>query len=375
MLINRALKTRIYPNSKQRNMIDTTINCCRYVYNHMLARNIKVYDRRKEHLSYYDMQNLLPDMKEYLPWLKEADSQALKFACRTVNEAFTRFFKKQNKFPRFHSKHSSKQSYTTTQANSIRYENNKVYIPCVGWVKHKDKCSISGKICRLTVSKTSNGKYYASVLYKYEVDIPDVKLTKAIGLDYSSHGFYVDSDGSIANMPRWFGQSQQKLKKAQRRLKRKSVLKKNEHKSRAFLKNLFTVRKIHFKISNRRSDWLHKESKRLSEEYDIICVESINMKTLSNKGFGNGKATMDNGYGMFLTMLNYKLSIQGKCLVKIDKFFPSSQTCHVCGGICPKTKDLSVRKWVCPDCGSYLDRDVNAAINIKNEGLRLLNVS
>lgn len=377
MKIIKALKMRIYPNKEQALKIDKTIGSCRYVYNHMLARNNKIYARRNEHLSYYDMQNLLPSMKKYLPWLKEADSQALKYACRQVNKAFDGFFKKRTSFPKFHSKRTARQSYTTTNKAYIDYNHDerKVRLPLLGWMCCSDSRIL--KDCdfkQATVSK-KNGRYYVSITYSIEKDIVSVPVSEsqALGLDYKSDGLYVDSEGNTPDTPHWFRLAQSRLKKEQRKLRNKAGAKKGETKSHGYLKQLQKVRNLHEHIANQRLDYLHKESTRLADQYDAILIEDLNMTAIANKGFGNGKATLDNGWGMFVTMLDYKLKERGKCLQKVDKWYPSSQTCSVCGCINSETKDLSVRKWTCPHCGAEHDRDINAAINIKQEGLRLLN--
>jgi putative transposase len=196
-------------------------------------------------------------------------------------------------------------------------------------------------------------------------------MTNAIGLDYASDGLYVDNKGNVGTNHKYYRESHERLAKAQRKLSRMQGSKKHEVKSNNYMKQLRKVNKIHRHIANQRLDNLHKISTEIANQYDVVCVESLNMRSMSNKGFGNGKATMDNGYGMFLVMLEYKLRDRGKQLVKVDKWFPSSQICHCCGSLHPEMKDLSIRKMEC-DCGLIISRDQNAAINILNEGLRQL---
>ena len=364
---------RIYPTKEQQNKIDQTLGACRYVYNHMLFRNKKVYERRGEHLGYYDMQNLLPKMKAYLPWLNDADSQALKYACRQVDNAYQRFFKEKKGYPKPKSKKDAVQSYTTTNGTTIHYKQYKVKIPKLGWIRHSDnrKLPEHAKICQATVSR-KNGKYYVSIMYKYEKDMQLITINESqvIGLDYKSDGLYVDSNGYEVHMPHFFKESQEKLAKEQRKLSRKKGSKKGEKKSNRYLKQQAKVAKIHEHIANQRIDWLHKESTRLANEYDAVCVEDIDMRSIS-QGLKLGKATADNGFGMFRVMLKYKLEERGKRLAKIDKWFASSKLCSDCGW---KFDDLTldVRSWICPNCGTNHDRDLNAAINIRNEGLRML---
>lgn len=339
----------------------------------MLERNNKVYARRNDHLNYNEMQNLLPKMKAYLLWLKDADARALQYACRQVDRAFSRFFKHLGGYPNFKSKRSSVQSYTTTNAKTIHYEARRVKISCVGWLRVADKRNLVGDICYATVIRDGN-QYYVSITYKTSVAYDDINVDadKVIGLDYKSDGLYVSSNGECADMPHFYRKAQAALAKEQRELSRKVGSRKGERKSGNYLRQMKRLQKKHRKVANQRKDFLHKQSTAIAKQYDAVCVETLNMRAMANKGFGNGKATLDNGYGMFLNMLDYKLQWQGKQLVRADKWFPSSQICHCCGTKNPALKNLQIRKWICPNCGTAHDRDVNAAINIKNEGLRLM---
>lgn len=375
MIITKAVKVRLYPNKEQQEKIDTSINCCRFVYNHMLSRNEKIYKRRGEHLSYYDMQNLLPTMKDYLSWLKRADSQSLKYVCRQVNNAYDNFFKKQARFPKYKSKRNSLQSYTTTNMRRFKTQDKKVKLPCLGWVKCSKIRLLPNEhvICYCTISKNNN-KYYCSVTYKYEKDIVSVPINEkqVIGLDYKSDGLYVDSNGNKPVYDKWYRKSQATLAKRQRQLSKKQGSRKGEEKSSRWLKQHAIICKLQTHIGNQRKDKLHKLSYELANAYNAICIENLNMKAISNSKFGNGKATMDNGYGMFTSFLDYKLLERGKMLIKVDKFYPSTQLCSRCG--CIKKIPLYERTYRCEECGMVIDRDINAAINIKNEGLRLLGV-
>lgn len=199
-------------------------------------------------------------------------------------------------------------------------------------------------------------------------------ITNAIGLDYASDGLYTDHNGDKGSNHKFYRESHDKLSKEQRRLSRKIGNRKGFIKSNNYLKQLRKVNNIHRHIANQRLDNLHKKSTEIANQYDVVCVESLNMRSMANKGFGNGKATLDNGYGMFLSMLEYKLADRGKYLIKVDKWFPSSQICHNCGTLHPEMKDLKIRTMDC-DCGYHIDRDRNAALNILQEGLRLLKES
>ena len=226
------------------------------------------------------------------------------------------------------------------------------------------------KLKSATVLQSSDGKFYASVLFEYESDINyKVGLNNAIGLDYASNSLFVDSNGRRGTNHKFYREAQKKLAKEQRKLSRMKGSKKNEPKSNNYIKQLRKTNKIHRRIANQRMDNLHKLSTEIANQYDVVCVEFLNMRSMANKGFGNGKAIYDNGYGMFLDMLEYKLSDRGKILARVDKFYPSSQLCSCCGN--RKKLELSERKYICT-CGLEIDRDLNAAINIKNEGIRLL---
>ncbi len=388
MVITRAVKIRIYPNKEQSERIDTTLDCCRFVYNHMLARNLKIYERRGKHMSYYDMQNLLPKMKEYLPWLKDADSKALKYTCKQLDMAFEKFFKKQTGFPNFKSKKNPLQSYTTTNMNCFAYEKRKLKLPCLGWIKSSKVREFpnDAKICLCTVSK-ENGKYYCSITYKYEKDVVPVAVdeNQVIGLDYKSDGLFMDSNGNVANMPHFYRNAQKHLRKVQRKLahmieshitgyktvfgKRYPIYDRPLETCKRVQKQISKMAKLQKEVANHRKDFLHKKSYEMANTYDAVIVEDLNMVVMSNKGFSLGKATMDNGYGKFIELLSYKFLERGKQIIKVDQFFPSSQMCSVCGSI--KKIPLSQRTYVC-HCGLMIDRDLNAAINIRNEGLRIL---
>lgn len=230
------------------------------------------------------------------------------------------------------------------------------------------------KIKSAAVSQESDGNYYISILFEYEAgavqaNMPDA--AKVLGLDYASDGLYADSEGRRGTVHKYFRESQTKLARGQRRLAKKHGSRKGEPKSHNWLRRQLRVNKIYRHTANQRLDTLHKLSTEIANQYSVVCVETLDMKAMSNRGFHNGKAAMDNGYGMFVRMLEYKLADRGKYLVKVDKWFPSSQICHECGAVHPEMKDLHRRTMDCA-CGNHADRDQNAALNIRDEGLRIL---
>lgn len=372
--MNKAIKYRLYPTMEQATMFLKTFGCCRKVYNLMLADKIESYKTTGRFAAVTPAK-----YKKDYPYLKEVDSLALANKQMDLQAAFKSRFsksrKKKNGFPKFKSAKHSRKSYTTNNQNgTVAVFHHAIKLPKIGKVKaviHRQP-SVGWIVKSATISQESDGKFYASVLFAYEEMIVSVPLSdNAIGLDYASDGLYVDDKGNVGTNHKYYRESHKKLAKAQRRLSRMQGSKKNEPKSNHYRKQYRKVNKIHRHIANQRLDNLHKISTEIANQYDVVCVESLNMRSMSNKGFGNGKATLDNGYGLFLNILEYKLADRGKYFVKVDKWFPSSQICHCCGTIHPEMKDLSIRTMRC-DCGLTMSRDQNAAINIKNEGLRIL---
>lgn len=373
--MNKAIKYRVYPSDKQAVMFAKTFGCCRKVWNLMLSDKIAYYRSTGKILLTTPAQ-----YKKDYTFLKEVDSLALANVQMNLQSSYKAFFdkkrKKRNGFPKFKSAKHSRKSYTTNnQKGTVAIIDDKyIKLPKIGKVKaviHR-KPETDWTVKSATVSQESDGAFYISVLFEFERNIIQVaKSDNVIGLDYKSDGLYMDSNGNIGSNHKYYRESHEKLAKEQRRLSRKTGSKKNQPKSKNYFKQLKKVNKIHRHITNQRIDNLHKLSTEIANQYDVVCVESLDMKAMSNKGFGNGKATLDNGYGLFLNMLEYKLYDRGKYFIKVDKWFPSSQICNHCGTVHTEMKDLSIRTMRC-DCGLTMNRDYNAALNIKKEGLRLL---
>jgi len=374
--MNKAIKYRLYPTTEQETMFAKTFGCCRKVWNLMLSDKIEGYKETGK------FPLVTPaKCKINYPFLKEVDSLALANVQLNLQAAFKNCFsktrKKKNGFPKFKSAKHSHKSYTTNnQKGTVALFDNAVKLPKVGKVKaviHRQP-DADWTVKSATVSQESDGKYYISVLFEF--DNPEITYiadkTNAIGLDYASDGLYVDSNGHIGSNHKYYRESHDKLAKEQRKLSRRRGSKKNETKSKNYLKQLRKVNKIHRHIAHQRLDNLHKISAEIANQYDVVCVESLDMRAMANKSFSNGKATLDNGYGMFLSMLSYKLPDRNKYLVKVDKWYPLSQICSCCGSKNPLLKDLKIRNWDCPVCGKHHNRDVNAAANILQEGLRIL---
>lgn len=377
-MTNRAIKYRAYPTTEQSIKFAKTFGCCRKVYNLMLSDKIESYKSTGKFTAVTPAK-----YKKDYPYLKEVDSLALANKQLDLQEAFRNCFsksrKKNNRFPKFKSAKHSRKSYTTNnQHGTVAITDDSIKLPKIGYVKaviHR-KPDNNWAVKSATVSKESDGKFYISVLFEFAdaVNSYVANTTNAIGLDYASDGLYVDNNGNVGTNHKYYRESHDKLAKAQRKLSRMQGAKKHEVKSNNYRKQLYKVNKIYRHIANQRLDNLHKISTEIANQYDVVCVETLNMKSMSNKGFGNGKATLDNGYGKFLSMLEYKLSERNKYLVKVDKWFASSQICHCCGSVHPEMKNLAIRTMKC-DCGLTISRDQNAAINILHEGLRILNES
>ncbi len=373
--MNKAIKYRLYPTKEQIEYFNKCFGCCRYIYNQGLDWRIKAYNADGTYLNYNDTAFGLTALKRQNSWLREVDSIALQQSLRNLDTAFKNFFNKpKSGFPKFKSRKNSRKSYTTINQNGTVavIDDKHIRIPKAGVIRatvHRMP-ETRWKLKSATVSMDCDGKYYISMLFEYVSCVTPVSVSnKIIGFDYKSDGLYMDSNGNIGSDHKYFRESHKKLAKEQRKLSHKVGSKKNEPKSKNYIKQQLKVNKIHKHIANQRLDNLHKKSSEIANQFDVACAESLDMKAMSNKGFGNGKATMDNGYGMFLNMLEYKLNDRGKYFIKVDKWYPSSQICCNCGSIHKLV--LNKRTYRC-ECGLVLDRDLNAAINIRNEGLRIL---
>lgn len=377
---HRGIKYRIYPSLEQQVLIAKTFGCSRFVYNKMLGYSIDAYEKGEKFASRNKFNYRLTELKKAFTWLCEVDATALTSANDALADAFRNFFDKRAGFPQFHKK-KTYGSYTSKRiqgSNNIALTDKHIKLPKIGIVKAKvHRCPCDDWIIKsATVSQEPDGKFYVSVLFEFEkpVNTYVADITNAVGLDYASNGIYVDNNGNIGSNHKFYRDSHDKLAREQHKLSRMQGSKKGEAKSKNYLKHLTKIGKIHRHIANQRLDNLHKLSTEIANQYDVVCVETLNMCSIANRGFGNGKTTLDNGYAMFLTMLEYKLSDRNKYLVRVDKWYPSSQICHQCGTIHPEMKNLQIRTMKC-DCGLTISRDQNAAINILNEGLRVLKES
>ena len=362
---NKAFKYRLYPNTEQVILFARTFGCVRFVYNHLLEEKIAYYKETGKTLN-----NTPAHLKSEFEWLKEVDSLALANAQLQLQTAYKNFFRdKLVGFPKYRSRKSGKKTYTTNNQNgTVRIENGKLRLPKVGFVRIKLHREIPEgyEIKSVTVSQEPSGKYYASILTEYEAEESAIEINvgSALGLDYSSPHFYVSSDGELADMPHYYRNAERRLAREQRRLSKMTRGSSNYQKQ----KN--RVAAAYEKVRFQRNDWLHKKSRELADKHDIICIENIDLKNML-QGLHLAKATNDNGFGRFREHLSYKMADSGKKLITIDKWFPSSKVCHCCGYV-NEELTLATREWTCPCCGEHHDRDLNAAINIRNQGLSMI---
>lgn len=396
---SKVIQVRLYPNKSQQEYLSKCFGCSRYLYNYFLVKTQEQYKQNQTFLWYYDFQNEIPTLKkqEETKWLKEVDSTCLQSSVRNLDSALNIFIKSKNGkrkgnkvgFPKFKKK-SNKQSTkfisnktSTGTACKVDYTLRKIKIPKLkSWIKFANKIELDripvGTLQSISITKTPAGNYYASLLYKVEKEIINhvPNPENCIGLDFGLKNFITKSDGEKIDSPKAFNKSQKRLARLARQHSRKKVNSKNREKAR------IRLAKQHEKIVNQRKDFNHKLSRKLIDKYDFIFIEDLNIKGMSKgrkrkksdaktRKRGLGKQINDLAWSQFVSFLMYKALNEGKFVIKVNRYFPSSQLCSHCGY---KNKNLTLkdREWICPQCGQVHDRDINAAINILNEGKRLL---
>ena len=365
----QAYKYRMYPSPEQISLLMQHIHACRFVYNHSLEQKIRAYEQAGRKLSCFDLNTRLPALKEEHPWLKEVNSQSLQSANKNLDNAFTRFFREKKGFPRFKSKKNPVQSFQVPQHYRVDFDQKRIRFPKIGEVKTIFHRIFTGKMKYATVSVTSTGKWFVSILVddgKPEPEPAPFSLDTTLGIDVGLKDFVTLSTGEKVENPRYLKNSLQRLKVLQRRVSRKKKGSKNRQKA------IQRLARCHEKVANQRNDFLHNLSFRVVSENQAIAVESLNVGGMM-KNHHLAQGIGDVSWSTFFTMLEYKCRRYGKTLLKIGRFDPSSKICSKCGYL-KQDLALSDREWVCPDCGTHHDRDINAAINIKKFALQEQNL-
>ena len=371
----KAIKVKIYPNNKQKVLIEKHFGCCRFAYNFGLETKIKVYSETKKSISTFSLNKKVPELYEEKPWLKEVNSQSLQQSLADLDSAFSHFFKKNNQFPKFKSKFNPKQSFRIPQHFEIAKDQKAIKIPKLKWIKFSDKFKIDKNIEFRNITISREGKeYFASICYQENTTKPvlqKIEEDKTLGIDLGTRTLATFSDGTKIDNPKHFKKYQDKLAQEQQKLSNKLLKNGNKKDTKSYQKQKDKVYQVHKKIRNTRKDFLHKLTKSIVENqnWTSYAIEDLSVKELEQENSTNMSRTIgDCGWRMMRNFMAYKCEDKGKNLLIIGRFDPSSKTCSVCGNIYHEMK-RDEKEWICNKCNTKHDRDINAGKNIKNFAL------
>ncbi|TCI21126.1 IS200/IS605 family element RNA-guided endonuclease TnpB [Exiguobacterium sp. SL-9] len=376
---HKAYKFRIYPTTEQEILIAKTIGCSRFVFNHFLAKWEETYKVTGKGLSYGSCSKEIPVLKQEFDWLREVDSTSVQTSVKHLAEAYDRFFKRQNERPRFKSKRNPVQSYKTniqgkSQLPEVSIVGDRLKLPKLKWVRFAKSRQVEGRILNATIRRNASGKHFVSLLVEQEIDeLP--KTGSTVGVDVGLKDFAVLSDGTVYQNDRYFRSLEKRQAREQRKLSRRRLIALNRNvklsEARNYQKQKRKVARIHEKIANKRTDFLHKVSTEIVKSHDVIGIETLQVKHMQQDR-KLSKSISDVSWSAFFRMLEYKAHWYGKTVVKVGKTFASSQLCSSCGHRHKDVKHLGLREWTCPGCGAHHDRDVNAGLNLKQEAERIV---
>ncbi|WP_214780745.1 IS200/IS605 family element RNA-guided endonuclease TnpB [Exiguobacterium sp. s22] len=379
MLRNKAYKFRIYPTAEQEVFFNKTIGCSRFVYNHFLDKWNKAYEKTGKGLSKFECMKMMSPLKAEYEWLSEVDNRGTRYAIISLDDAFKRFFKKQNKAPKFKSKNRSAHAYTTeiqakNQNPEVLIVNGTIKLPKAGFVKIKVHREVVGRVFKATIRRTPTGKWFVTLVTEQEIaEMP--KTGSVCGIDLGRKTFAIVSDGTLYHNPKHLAAMEKRLAREQRKMSRRHLLAKARKcelaEAKNYQKQKRKVARLHEKVANKRLDYLHQVSTEIIKNHDIIGIEDLGIADmLSKNDRKSNKATADVSWYKFRELLQYKAEWYGKQVVVVARNYASSQTCSCCGHKHKAVKNLNLREWTCPNCGTHHDRDLNASYNLRNEAIR-----